>query len=235
MQCYPDNVNPAAYSVITDYILPNRTKEKTTFLEFGCSSGALGSTILQLNTQIYWAGLDYNLDALSIAQSRLSYVAQADFNEINNASLASLGIQPDFLIMVDVLEHVYEPHTFLKNVTSAFPHSSILCVLPNIACYQTYDRLSNHVFPYDDYGIFDKTHKTFYTYTSAQSLFATFGYTSILGPLYLPDPVVSSLLTENITYPHTFTREKYSISIVTRDELLSLCSYGFCFLSIPSP
>jgi SAM-dependent methyltransferase len=234
MQYYPDNVNPAAYSMIVDQILPRRVERQAIFLEFGCSTGALGSAILQGNPDIQWVGLDYNPDALSIAQQRLSYVAQVNFNELSEMFFTSLCIQPDFLIMVDVLEHVYEPKNFLENITRVFPSANILCVLPNIACYQTYDRLSIHDFSYDDYGIFDKTHKTFYTHLSAQSLFCDFGYNVRSGPLYLPDPVVSTLLDQDICYPYIFTRGKYSLLVETRDELVSLCSYGFCFLFTPS-
>ena len=230
MQNYPDNINPAAYFMITEQILPHRIKKQTVFLEFGCSTGALGHSILKRNIETYWIGLDHNNEALAIAQPRLSQVIKVDFNEISHISLTALCIQPDILIMVDILEHIYEPDAFLKSVTSAFPNSAILCVLPNIACYQTYDRLSKHNFSYDDYGIFDKTHKTFYTYHSAQSLFNSFGYSANVGPLYLPDPEVSALLSQNIIYPYTFTRGKYSIRVDTHDELFSLCSYSFCFI-----
>ena len=227
---YPDNINPAAHSIILSHILPELKIPKITFLEFGCSTGALGSAILSVDSRITWIGLDYNSDALSIAKNRLSQAAYSDFNHITSTELRSLEIHPDFIILVDVLEHVYEPSKFLSTVVSVFSQSRILCVLPNIACYQTYDRLTVHEFPYDDSGIFDKTHKTFYTAKSALELFGLFAYKPELGPAYLPDPVVSSLLSSQIAFPYSFKRGKYLIEISDHNELLSLCSYGFAYL-----
>jgi hypothetical protein len=232
---YPDNINPAAFSIISQHFLPSLdSSEVTTILEFGCSTGALGEAIIRIHPALKWIGIDYSHNALSVAEKRLTQVHQADLNNVTIAYLLRLELSPSILVMVDVLEHVHDPWTFMQIVKKAFPCSMVLCVLPNISCYQTYDRLSQHEFSYEEFGIFDKTHKTFYTAKSALRFFDTFDYTKRIGPLFLPDPMVSNLLSERIDYPYTFRRGRYSIEIVGRDELISLCSYGFGFLFEPS-
>lgn len=239
MQNYPDNINPAAYSIVKHHIT-NAAVSGTPpisgshiFVEFGCSTGALGYALLKEYPGISWIGLDYNSAALKVAKTRLNQVYQLDFNRLNKDSLGDITPNPSLLIMVDVLEHVYEPVNFVQTVASAFPSASILCVLPNIACYQSYERLSCNDFPYDESGIFDKTHRTFYTPISAKKMYARLGYYPSLGPVYLPDPKESVLLEQDISFPYIFSRRSYSVRIETREHLASLCSYGFAFIFSP--
>ena len=240
MNTYPDNINPAAYSIISDHFLlrndlgTDKLPQSLTFLEFGCSTGALGASLMSSNRNIAWYGIDYNEYSLSIASKRLTKTFYIDLNNITGLRLNMLDIDPDLLILVDVLEHVYEPNNFMSVIRESYPRSSILCVLPNISCYQTYERLSMHEFDYEDHGIFDKTHKTFYTAASAIKQFALFGYKLSTGPLFLPDPVTHSLLQAEISYPYVFVSDRFSVKVDSRDHLLSLCSYGFGCLFDPT-
>jgi SAM-dependent methyltransferase len=230
---YPDNINPAAYSIIAEHVLPLHARKEIRFLELGCSTGALGGALINEHPSCHWIGVDYNAAALEIAKHRLSSACWLDLNNINKDKLSEITKAPDFIVMIDVLEHVYEPYSFLKAIRSAFPNASIICVLPNIACYQTYDKLSAGNFSYDESGIFDKTHRTFYTARSACQFFVEFGYQAQAGPIFLPDPVMHELLQSNPTYPLSFTRGNYSINIADEEQLISLCSYGFGFLFRP--
>jgi len=239
MNSYPDNINPAAYSIISNHILQNNgtghgaLRHPLTFLEFGCSTGALGESLMNIYTNITWFGIDYNENSLSIASKRLTKTFLADLNNITHESLNKLEIRPDVIIMIDVLEHVYEPNYLMSIVRELYPHSSVLCVLPNISCFKTYEKLSKHEFHYEDHGIFDKTHKTFYTPSSAIAQFALYGYQLSVGPLFLPELDAMSLLKAEISYPYTFVSDRYSVTVNSRDELVSLCSYGFGCLFTP--
>lgn len=234
---YPDNVNPAALSIIRQCIIPSSVvglEDAPCIVEFGCSTGALGAKVLEEMPIATWIGIDYSDSALARASTRLSRVIKADLNHIDVDDLARLEASPTLVIMVDVLEHVYEPSSFIEKVFTAFPHAKILCVLPNIACYQTYDRLSIHDFSYEDFGIFDKSHRTFYTVKSALRFFKEARYAPEAGPVFLLDPVVSHIQLDNVVYPYIFSRGCYSICLQNKEELLSLCSYGFGFLFHPS-
>ena len=237
---YPDNINPAALSIISKHILVAREKcdeflrnKVTVFLELGCSTGALGFYVLRNHKNIYWTGLDFNKHALKIASNRLSSVEWLDFNNLESSNLTRMGPTPDYVVLIDVLEHVYEPAKLLSAIREAYSSASIICVLPNISCHQTYDKLVRNDFSYEEYGIFDKTHKTFYSPYSAIEFFSNMGYKATLGPVFLTDPDVAELLSSKISYPFNFNRYKYSVRVDSRFELLSLCSYGFGLMLSP--
>ena len=116
---YGDNINPAAYDLISRF-LQSQPNTSTRFLEFGCSTGALGHKILSSYKDLHWIGVDYNSSALEIAQTRLSSVYKADLNYLDHDLISDWG-NPDFIVMVDVLEHVYEPNLFLKSIRTIFP------------------------------------------------------------------------------------------------------------------
>jgi len=237
---YPDNINPAALLIISKHILPALEeckeplrKKDTVFLELGCSTGSLGFHVLRNHKNIYWTGLDFNTEALGIASTRLSAVGWSDFNDLQTSDLTRTGPAPDYIVLIDVLEHVYEPTKLLSTIKKSFSNASIICVLPNISCHQTYAMLAANDFSYEEYGIFDKTHKTFYSPYSAIDFFSNMGYTAKLGPVFLPDPEVAALLSSKISYPYSFNRQKYTVRVDSRFELLSLCSYGFGLLLSP--
>ena len=233
---YPDNINPAALAIIRQCIIMPSVAGVTYapfIVELGCSTGALGAKILEEIPIATWLGIDCSDMALAIASKRLSKVIKADLNYITVGDLTYLEASPDLVVLVDVLEHVYEPSSLIDKVAKAFPNAKILCVLPNIACYQTYDRLSVQDFPYDDHGIFDKSHRTFYTAKSAVRFFNEAGYAPEAGPVFLLDPAVSKIQLDIISYPYLFTRERYSVHVQSKEDLLSLLSYGFGFLFKP--
>ena len=233
---YNDNINPAAHYIIRETIIPfiKNTSSNPRFLEFGCSTGALGAKVLEEIPNAEWTGIDYNKKALEIARHRITKAYNADLNKLTPTWIKDISVSPDFIVMIDVLEHVYEPSMLLNLISEVFPSSKIICILPNVACYQTYDRISSHEFDYDLHGIFDKTHKTFFTAKSAINFFKDKGYMPEYGPIFLPDPVMRDVISTNHDYPYTFTREKYSVEINDKNELLSICSYGFGILFNPT-
>lgn len=233
---YPDNINPAAMSLLSDYLHSKGVHEgNDIILELGCSTGSLGQHLLNMfPRQLTWIGIDVNEEALEIANSRLTKTFKIDLNSIDKAILHSTSPSVNVVVMIDVLEHVYEPRKLLSTISVAYPHASIVCVLPNIACYQTYERLSLHDFPYDESGIFDRTHRTFYTAKSALRLFQSEGYAPAKGPIFLLDPHMKELIATNTEFPFTFTANKYSITLAAKEELLSLASYGFGYIFSPA-
>lgn len=238
MQNYGDNLNPAACQLIQEFIKASRNNSNSPqdpiqVLELGCSTGFLGSQFRQQYDNLSWFGCDYNPDSLYHAKNRLNGVQFHDFNSLNLDSLALFCAKPDLIVMVDVLEHVYQPEQFLSDLVSTYPASYICCVLPNIASSQTYHKLSNHSFEYDEYGIFDKTHKTFYTVSSSIKLFSQYGMNLLQGPVFLLDPTMSQFHSETNSYPAEFSGEKFSIKVNNEFEKNSLCSYGFGLLLCP--
>jgi SAM-dependent methyltransferase len=231
MSSYPDNINPCAFRLLSEILASQADCRSFRILEFGCSTGALGAEVIRRFPGIHWSGLDISQDALLIAKSRIPLAIQVDLNLITEEELMSIEKAPDVLVMIDVLEHVYDPYRLLGIIASAYRTTKVVCILPNIACYQTYDQISIGDFKYHEFGIFDRTHRTFFTPKSALDLFKEYGYLCDTGPLFLPDPVTSSLLSQDLAFPFEFKRGSYSISISDRDMLINVCSYGFGFIA----
>jgi len=234
---YGDNINPAAHQIIIEYILGKKggivNRHVSSFVEFGCSTGALGGLILSRYSGIEWVGIDYDQQALDIASTRLSRTIQMDLNKVSREELDSIDYKPDVLVMIDVIEHLYEPQRFMGVIRQIFSEALVLCILPNIACFRTYEKLSRHEFDYEDSGIFDATHRTFYTASSAHKLFSELGYRSLIDPIYLTEPGAERLLTTTQGFPISVGTESFQVRIETKDQLKSICSYGFGILLQP--
>jgi hypothetical protein len=91
-----------------------------------------------------------------------------------------------------VLEHLIEPAAVLAHFRSYLrPGGRVLVSVPNVAHARVRLDLARGRFDYRDYGVLDRTHLHFYTFSSAQELMRTAGYDVVrtvggsnrLGPL----------------------------------------------------
>jgi SAM-dependent methyltransferase len=77
----------------------------------------------------------------------------------------------DRILFGDVLEHLVDPESVLRNVVRLLaPEGRILVSLPNIAYWQIRLRLLAGQFAYAESGILDRTHVRFFTYNTAREL-----------------------------------------------------------------
>ena len=111
----------------------------------------------------------------------------------------------------------------------------ILCVvLPNIASMQMWEQISKNEFEYHDTGIFDRTHKYFFTPKSSQRFFCRLGLIQRGETVYLEDPVASKFIVEEDSFPKRLDFSNYSVEIQDEEHMRSFCSYGFGQLFVPS-
>ncbi len=70
----------------------------------------------------------------------------------------------DYLILGDVLEHLYDPWEILEKLKSLLkPGGIVIISVPNIRFIQTFVRIFlKGSFKYDSFGLFDKTHIRFF-------------------------------------------------------------------------
>lgn len=82
----------------------------------------------------------------------------------------------DVIIFADVLEHLRNPEAVLKRAKSFLKdEGKILITFPNIAHNSVLIDLFNNKFNYQEYGLLDKTHNTFFTQNGFESLFDSCG------------------------------------------------------------
>lgn len=177
---YTENLNPAAIHLVQRELVDNR---RYTVLEFGCWTGALGSYMTS-NFNLNWFGVEKNKSSAAIASTRFT-VTSEDASEYIHGS-ADWLLCSDIVLMVDVLEHLYEPTDFLKQLRCRMkPNSTLILVLPNIESYEIIELLISNNFSYSDSGILDRTHRYFYSPKSACSELHRLGFGLKSEPYFL--------------------------------------------------
>ncbi len=142
-------------------------------LDVGCGVGAFGAACKdRLGCEA--RGIEFVPEIGALAQERLDKVFIGDAMEI----LPTLPPSSfDLVSFTDVLEHLVEPAEALRRTLPLLtPGGRILASIPNI---RHWDALLNIVrdkdFPYQDFGIFDRTHLRFFTKKSLPRLFEDAG------------------------------------------------------------
>ncbi len=138
-------------------------------LDLGCCTGALGST-LKTRQGCEVVGIEHEPEYARDAGERLDRVLVADLEELD---LTSQGLADfDCLIAADVLEHLRDPWSVLKRLTSALrPGGTVVVSLPNVRHWTTFWALGRRgVWPRDDHGVYDRSHLRWFTLADARGL-----------------------------------------------------------------
>ena len=136
-------------------------------IEIGCG---MGSTLLHLKTSgmVKWVGGVEPFADLGSVQG-LDRIWQDPVEQL----LAQKALpETDLLLCLDVLEHLVDPWTVLRQLVELLPSGGSLVIsLPNIRHYKVVLPLLMHgQFKYSDQGILDYTHLRFFTRDSALEL-----------------------------------------------------------------
>jgi 2-polyprenyl-3-methyl-5-hydroxy-6-metoxy-1,4-benzoquinol methylase len=143
-------------------------------LDVGCGAGAFGAAIKQAKGAEVW-GIEAVEEMAKVAEPQLDKVFAGDVFEI----LPSLPEGHfDLVSFNDVLEHLAWPDKALEMTKRVLaPDGQVLASIPNIRYWDAFLEIwKNKDFPYQDFGIFDRTHLRFYTEKSARRLFEEAGY-----------------------------------------------------------
>jgi 2-polyprenyl-3-methyl-5-hydroxy-6-metoxy-1,4-benzoquinol methylase len=126
-------------------------------LDVGASSGQLGRLLADTNLII---------DAIEPDHEA---AAEADpyYRSVRRSSVEETELPSDtyrVLVCGDVLEHLYDPEGQLRRLISTTTHDATIIVsVPNVAHMAARLLLLAGKFPRHQRGIFDKTHRQFYT------------------------------------------------------------------------
>ncbi|MHC1682472.1 MAG: glycosyltransferase [Clostridiaceae bacterium] len=157
----------AIRSDLIDLINENQNKDLN-ILEIGC---ACGGTLLKLknvykNANLF--GIEIDKDAASIASLFCSVVNK----NIEDRDLNYEEKFFDYIIIGDVLEHLYDPWKVLKNIKIYLKkEGSIITCIPNVAHYGVILGLLNGSWTYEESGILDRTHVRFFTLNEIKKMF----------------------------------------------------------------
>jgi 2-polyprenyl-3-methyl-5-hydroxy-6-metoxy-1,4-benzoquinol methylase len=165
-------------------------------LDLGCAGGEI-SAALRKQKNCHVVGVDSHRPN---ASDCLDDYLQHDLNK----GLPKLPLDLDYIMLLDVIEHLVAPEKFVSELRHAirlFPKIKIIVSTPNIAFIVTRVMLMFGQFNYGKRGILDMTHMRLFTFSSLRALLEQRGFqvTEVVGvpapfPLALGNGKVAGLL-----------------------------------------
>jgi 2-polyprenyl-3-methyl-5-hydroxy-6-metoxy-1,4-benzoquinol methylase len=145
-------------------------------LDIGCASGAVAAG-LKLSMPRLWAwGCELNEAAAQVAATRLDHVTRVPRAQWNADDLARVA-SVDTVLLLDVLEHMYNPWAELEFLARHLPaDAQVIVSLPNVGHIDVLGDLSLGSFPYRATGILDVSHVRFFTFDDMLAMFDQTGF-----------------------------------------------------------
>jgi len=155
-------------------VYPYIPSDVTCVLDVGCAEGAFGSLLKTERGATVW-GVEINREAASIAAGKIDEVLIGDIVDVYNDLPKS---HFDCIIFNDILEHLVDPWSILKSLSSCLTKNGyIVASIPNIRYYKVIDDLVfRKIFEYQPYGVLDETHLRFFTESTIKSLITSCGF-----------------------------------------------------------
>lgn len=141
-------------------------------LDIGCATGTTGAYLKEQGIASYVEGVEYSSEMGKEAEKFYNKVVignlntQEVFDQFTNRTY-------DYIIFGDVLEHLIDPWFVLKKVATKHLSSQgrIIISLPNIQHIELLISIyGKGEWPYNERGIFDKTHLRHFTIKNIQEL-----------------------------------------------------------------
>ena len=168
------------YSTIIRYdlleFIHDERNKNLNVLDIGCSCGA---TLLELKNRfknINLHGIEINEHAAKIA----SKVADIRIQNVENVDFEYRNDFFDYIILGDVLEHLYNPEELLIKIKKHLKtNGNLLISIPNVMHYTVIKDLINGNWSYQDSGILDRTHIRFFTKNEFLNLLHRAGFEEV--------------------------------------------------------
>ncbi len=147
----------AAYAGRRDDVAALVPHRATAVLDIGCSLGALGEFLSTRGHVV--TGIESNHEFAGAAQTRLHRVIEADVEQLARDG-ADVGGPFDCVVMADVLEHLRDPWAVTRWAAGQLAEGGCLVIsVPNVRhAHLVGSVLLRRRWPYEDVGIFDRTH-----------------------------------------------------------------------------
>ncbi len=140
-------------------------------LDVGCAVGALGEYLYQeKNCEV--VGVDFSEDFIKVCEEKGCYSNLFNINlNILNSQLDSYKGYFDYILLADVIEHIYSPEELLSKIKNYLkPEGKIILSVPNIVHGSIKLNLLKNEFNYTEMGLLDRTHIRFFTKNTINEL-----------------------------------------------------------------
>ena len=130
-------------------------------LELGCSTGYFAGALTRLGHKV--TGLEADPDAVELCQQRGINALVTDLSKSNPLSCVQ-EVQFDAVLCMDILEHLPNPESLLRDVKSVLkPDGQLIITGPNVAYWSVRLHLLMGRWDYSRAGIMDETHLRWFT------------------------------------------------------------------------
>jgi 2-polyprenyl-3-methyl-5-hydroxy-6-metoxy-1,4-benzoquinol methylase len=138
-------------------------------LDVGCSTGALGEYLGTRGHEV--TGLEVEPTLAAEARPRLRRVVEADV-EVLARSDTDMGGPFDCVVFADVLEHLRDPWAVVRWGAGLLAEGgSVVISVPNVRHIRLVRTVLRHRhWPYDQVGIFDRTHLRWFAFRNLPEL-----------------------------------------------------------------
>ncbi|MEP7205581.1 MAG: class I SAM-dependent methyltransferase [Casimicrobiaceae bacterium] len=145
-------------------------------LDIGCGGGGTGKLLKTKFPGTRVIGIELNAQAAQHAREVLDDVICERIEDVRLADHVG-DVQIDTVLLLDVLEHLYDPWRALLRVHEWLaPGTRVLASVPNVRNLGTLDALAGGRWDYDVNGVLDVTHLRFFTRATLRELFEQTGF-----------------------------------------------------------
>jgi methionine biosynthesis protein MetW len=144
-------------------------------LEIGCSTGYFSEVLMRKNCDVM--SVDNDPDAVRACQQKGIEAHRWDVGTDEFYNFLSTHAPLDYVLAMDVLEHLAAPHLLVSALAKSMPTNARLIVTgPNVAYWHVRWRLLQGRWEYIQAGIMDETHLRWFTRATWRKLLVANGF-----------------------------------------------------------
>jgi O-antigen biosynthesis protein len=203
-------------------------------LEIGCGSGSTAKLIKERFPDATVIGVESNQRAADLARTRMDRVYATTFEELNADEPDFPKGRIDVALLLDVLEHMYDPwRALVKLKTLLAPSARVLASIPNVRNLILMDQLAQGHWRYEATGLLDITHIRFFTLKEMSRLFEETGF-RVLNSFRLAEGSLAKIPVPPEGETIDLHTDKMILKQLSRQDVLELTATQFILLCEPA-